>query len=106
MSQLETWVLARAGPSHRTGFIAAPLNAEPARPPTMTARPTANGATARGPRSSTSTAQKVNVRKKVSTTSTAVACSTETALRWDAAFQKMLDPSGLAVRDVHQASAA
>ncbi|HJV88866.1 MAG TPA: asparagine synthase B [Holophagaceae bacterium] len=31
-----------------------------------------------------------------------VACSTETALKWDAAFQKMVDPSGRAVLDVHQ----
>jgi asparagine synthase (glutamine-hydrolysing) len=30
-----------------------------------------------------------------------VACSTETALKWDAAFQKMVDPSGRAVMDVH-----
>jgi asparagine synthase (glutamine-hydrolysing) len=30
-----------------------------------------------------------------------VACSTETALRWDAAFATMADPSGRAVRDVH-----
>jgi len=30
-----------------------------------------------------------------------VACSTETALKWDAAFQNMLDPSGRAVMDVH-----
>jgi asparagine synthase (glutamine-hydrolysing) len=30
-----------------------------------------------------------------------VACSTETALKWDAAFQQMLDPSGRAVMDVH-----
>ncbi len=32
-----------------------------------------------------------------------VACSTETALRWDAAFAGMADPSGRAVRDVHSA---
>lgn len=32
-----------------------------------------------------------------------VACSTPTAIRWDAAFAKMADPSGRAVRDVHQA---
>lgn len=32
-----------------------------------------------------------------------VACSTETALRWDAAFAKMTDPSGRAVMDVHDA---
>ena len=31
-----------------------------------------------------------------------VACSTEIALRWDAAFQNMIDPSGLAVVDVHR----
>lgn len=31
-----------------------------------------------------------------------VACSTEIALKWDAAFQAMVDPSGRAVRDVHQ----
>jgi asparagine synthase (glutamine-hydrolysing) len=31
-----------------------------------------------------------------------VACSTETALRWDAAFQKTADPSGRAVLDVHE----
>jgi len=30
-----------------------------------------------------------------------VACSTETALRWDASFAKMTDPSGRAVMDVH-----
>ncbi len=30
-----------------------------------------------------------------------VACSTETALEWDAAFQKMVDPSGRAVLDIH-----
>ncbi len=30
-----------------------------------------------------------------------IACSTETALKWDAAFQKMVDPSGRAVMDVH-----
>jgi asparagine synthase (glutamine-hydrolysing) len=30
-----------------------------------------------------------------------VACSTETALKWDAAFQKMVDHSGRAVMDVH-----
>jgi asparagine synthase (glutamine-hydrolysing) len=30
-----------------------------------------------------------------------VACSTETALRWDAAFQNQADPSGRAVADVH-----
>ena len=33
-----------------------------------------------------------------------VACSTETALKWDAAFQKMVDPSGRAVLDVHEAA--
>jgi asparagine synthase (glutamine-hydrolysing) len=32
-----------------------------------------------------------------------VACSTETALRWDAAFALMTDPSGRAVMDVHDA---
>lgn len=31
-----------------------------------------------------------------------VACSTETALLWDAAFQKLTDPSGRAVMDVHE----
>jgi asparagine synthase (glutamine-hydrolysing) len=31
-----------------------------------------------------------------------VACSTATALLWDAAFQKMTDPSGRAVTDVHE----
>jgi asparagine synthase (glutamine-hydrolysing) len=31
-----------------------------------------------------------------------VACSTETALRWDAAFARMTDPSGRAVVDVHE----
>ncbi len=30
-----------------------------------------------------------------------VACSTATALKWDAAFEKMADPSGRAVMDVH-----
>ena len=30
-----------------------------------------------------------------------VACSTEIALKWDAAFQQMVDPSGRAVMDVH-----
>lgn len=30
-----------------------------------------------------------------------VACSTPTALKWDAHFEKMVDPSGRAVRDVH-----
>ncbi len=30
-----------------------------------------------------------------------VACSTETALKWDAAFQNLVDPSGRAVTDVH-----
>ena len=30
-----------------------------------------------------------------------VACSTETALRWDASFAKMADPSGRAVMDIH-----
>ena len=33
-----------------------------------------------------------------------VACSTETALKWDAAFQNMVDPSGRAVMDVHDES--
>ncbi len=33
-----------------------------------------------------------------------VACSTETALHWDAAFSKMTDPSGRAVTDVHDAA--
>jgi asparagine synthase (glutamine-hydrolysing) len=32
-----------------------------------------------------------------------VACSTETALRWDASFAKLADPSGRAVMDVHDA---
>jgi asparagine synthase (glutamine-hydrolysing) len=31
-----------------------------------------------------------------------VACSTPIALEWDAAFQKMVDPSGRAVADVHE----
>jgi asparagine synthase (glutamine-hydrolysing) len=31
-----------------------------------------------------------------------VACSTETALRWDAAFATMNDPSGRAVVDIHE----
>ncbi|MBI4911684.1 MAG: asparagine synthase B [Acidobacteria bacterium] len=31
-----------------------------------------------------------------------VACSTPTALKWDAAFEKMVDPSGRAVMDVHR----
>jgi asparagine synthase (glutamine-hydrolysing) len=31
-----------------------------------------------------------------------VACSTPIALAWDAAFAAMADPSGRAVRDVHQ----
>jgi asparagine synthase (glutamine-hydrolysing) len=31
-----------------------------------------------------------------------VACSTATALLWDEAFQKMVDPSGRAVKDVHE----
>ncbi len=30
-----------------------------------------------------------------------VACSTETALRWDASFANQADPSGRAVTDVH-----
>ncbi|MFH1213658.1 MAG: asparagine synthase B [Candidatus Neomarinimicrobiota bacterium] len=33
-----------------------------------------------------------------------IACSTATALKWDAAFQKMADPSGRAVRSVHKDS--
>ena len=33
-----------------------------------------------------------------------IACSTPTALRWDAAFQAMADPSGRAVRAVHKDS--
>ncbi len=33
-----------------------------------------------------------------------VACSTATALEWDAAFRNMNDPSGRAVRDVHRAA--
>lgn len=32
-----------------------------------------------------------------------IACSTPTAIKWDAAFAKMADPSGRAVRDVHVA---
>jgi asparagine synthase (glutamine-hydrolysing) len=32
-----------------------------------------------------------------------IACSTEIALQWDAAFQKMVDPSGRSVADVHSA---
>jgi asparagine synthase (glutamine-hydrolysing) len=35
-----------------------------------------------------------------------VACSTETALKWDAAFQRMVDPSGRAVLDVHEGAYA
>jgi asparagine synthase (glutamine-hydrolysing) len=35
-----------------------------------------------------------------------VACSTETALKWDAAFQRMVDPSGRAVLDVHEGAHA
>ena len=31
-----------------------------------------------------------------------IACSTETALRWDASFVDAADPSGRAIRDVHQ----
>ncbi len=31
-----------------------------------------------------------------------VACSTPTAIKWDAAFAKMVDPSGRAVGTVHQ----
>jgi asparagine synthase (glutamine-hydrolysing) len=31
-----------------------------------------------------------------------VACSTPTALKWDEAWQKMVDPSGRAVMDVHE----
>jgi asparagine synthase (glutamine-hydrolysing) len=31
-----------------------------------------------------------------------VACSTAIALKWDAAFQNMVDPSGRAVMDVHE----
>ncbi len=34
-----------------------------------------------------------------------VACSTPTALRWDKAFAEMVDPSGRAVRDVHNQAA-
>jgi len=34
-----------------------------------------------------------------------VACSTPTAIKWDKAFAQMADPSGRAVRDVHQAAA-
>jgi asparagine synthase (glutamine-hydrolysing) len=34
-----------------------------------------------------------------------VACSTPAAIEWDAAFKSSLDPSGRAVRDVHQAGA-
>jgi asparagine synthase (glutamine-hydrolysing) len=30
-----------------------------------------------------------------------VACSTETALEWDAAFRRLVDPSGRAVTDIH-----
>ncbi len=33
-----------------------------------------------------------------------VACSTPTAIKWDQAFANMADPSGRAVRDVHQAA--
>ncbi|HWQ08485.1 MAG TPA: hypothetical protein VN436_05245, partial [Holophaga sp.] len=32
-----------------------------------------------------------------------VACSTAIALEWDAAFKNLADPSGRAVRDVHDA---
>ena len=31
-----------------------------------------------------------------------VACSTPTAIEWDAAFKQMIDPSGRAVKSVHQ----
>ena len=31
-----------------------------------------------------------------------VACSTAAALLWDAVFQRMADPSGRAVTDVHE----
>jgi asparagine synthase (glutamine-hydrolysing) len=33
-----------------------------------------------------------------------IACSTETALRWDSAFNDCIDPSGRAVKAVHQDS--
>ena len=33
-----------------------------------------------------------------------VACSTPTAIKWDKAFSQMADPSGRAVRDVHQSA--
>jgi asparagine synthase (glutamine-hydrolysing) len=33
-----------------------------------------------------------------------VACSTPTAIKWDKAFSQLADPSGRAVRDVHQAA--
>jgi asparagine synthase (glutamine-hydrolysing) len=33
-----------------------------------------------------------------------VACSTPTAIKWDAQFAKMIDPSGRAVKDVHKDS--
>jgi asparagine synthase (glutamine-hydrolysing) len=33
-----------------------------------------------------------------------VACSTPTAIKWDEAFSKMIDPSGRAVKDVHKDS--
>ena len=33
-----------------------------------------------------------------------VACSTAEALAWDASFKNMNDPSGRAVRDVHEAA--
>jgi asparagine synthase (glutamine-hydrolysing) len=33
-----------------------------------------------------------------------VACSTPTAIKWDLAFAQMADPSGRAVRDVHQSN--
>ena len=33
-----------------------------------------------------------------------VACSTPTAIKWDAAFAQMADPSGRAVKDVHKDS--
>ena len=33
-----------------------------------------------------------------------VACSTPTAIKWDKAFSEMADPSGRAVRDIHQSA--
>ena len=35
-----------------------------------------------------------------------IACSTEAALKWDEAFANMADPSGRAVKDVHENAVA